>query len=611
MLARRHPAFRVGGLSHLFLIAFAAAHTLIAASATRAEPVQGIAMHGLPALPSAFPHLPYVNPVAPKGGRLRLGQLGSFDSLNPFIVKGVAAVGMREYVYESLLARSLDEPFSLYAHIAESLEVPDDRSFIQFNLRSQARFSDGTPLKPEDVRFSWELLRDKGQPYHRSYYKNVSRADVTGPDSIRFTFSGDNREMPLIIGLMPILPSHRISPDTFERTGFETPIGSGPYLVSDVDPGKRIVLRRDPNWWAGDLNTARGRFNFDEVRYEYFRDSTSMFEAFKAGSIDLREEDAPDRWATGYDFAAAADGRVLRRTFDVGTPSGMSAFALNTRRPVLADERVRRALILLFDFEWINRSLFNGLYTRTASYFDRSPLSTRGRPADDRERALLAPYADEVDAQILENGWQPPQSDGSGFNRDNARAAVALLHEAGYVLKGDRMVDSRSGKPLALEALARSRGQERLLLAFARSLSRVGVALAIRQVDDAQYWARLKSFDFDLLQWTWASSLSPGNEQLNRWSTAAADTPGALNLPGVRSLAADAMIEALLQAREREHFEAAVRALDRVLLSGHYVVPLFHLSQQWVAYWSHLAAPERAPLTGNSIDTWWSTEARQ
>ena len=587
--------------------AIAAALATLWPMVAAAEPAHGIAMHGTPALPRDFPHFGYVDPTAPKGGRLKLGQLGSFDSLNPLIIKGVSAVGVREYVYESLLARSLDEAFSLYAHVAETLDVSDDRSSVVFNLRPQARFSDGKPVTPEDVRFSWELLKEKGQPFHRSYYKNVAAAEVTGAHTIRFSFAGENREMPLIIGLMPILPKHLVSPDTFERTGFEAPVGSGAYVVAGIDAGKRVVLRRDPNWWARDLNTARGRFNFEEIRYDYFRDTTSMFEAFKSGDIDLREEDAPDRWATGYDFPASAEGRVIRRTFDIGTPAGMNGFALNTRRPMLADWRVRRALGLLFDFEWINRSLFNGLYTRTASFFDRSVLSSRGRAADARERTLLAPFAQTLRDGVLEHGWQPPASDGSGFNRDNARAAVGLLRQAGYELKDGRMVHAASRKPLALEALARSRGQERLMLAYAQGLRRVGIALTIRQVDDAQYWARLKTFDFDIVQWSWAASLSPGNEQLNRWSSTAADTPGALNYPGGKSPAADAMIEALLQAREREEFEAAVRALDRVLLSGDYVVPLFHLRQQWVAAWAHIVPPARTPLTGTSIDTWWST----
>jgi peptide/nickel transport system substrate-binding protein len=573
------------------------------------QPVHGIAMHGEPQLPAGFPHFPYVNPGAPKGGRLTLGQLGSFDSLNPLIIKGVSAVGVREYVYESLLVRSADEPFTLYAHLAESVEMPADRRSTIFNLRPEARFSDGKPVTPDDVVFSWTLLKDKGQPFHRSYYKNVASVTATGPRSVEFKFTGDNREMPLIMGLMPILPKHQISSETFERTGFDPPVGSGPYVVAEVDAGKRVVYRRNADWWARDLNTARGRFNFDEIRYDYFRDTTSMFETFKVGGIDLREEDSPDRWATGYDFPAATDGRVVKADFDIGTPAGMSGFAMNTRRPMFADARVRQALILLFDFEWINRNLYNSLYTRTTSYFSRSVLSSYARPADARERALLAPFADAVRPDILDGTWRLPESDGSGFNRDNARAAVGLLKEAGYDLRGGRMVEVKSGRPLAFEGLARSRGQERLMLAYAESLKRVGIAVTIRQVDDAQYWARLKTFDFDMIQWPWSASLSPGNEQVNRWSSAAADVPGSLNYPGVKSAAADAMMEALLKAEGREDFEAAVRAFDRVLLSGSYVVPLFHLKQQWVAYWARLTPAPVTPLYGYSTDTWWDGEA--
>ena len=595
-------------LSHPLRLAIAAlALACLASQRTAAEPLHGIAMHGAPQLSPGFTHFSNVNPEAPKGGRLTLGQLGSFDSLNPLIIKGVSAVGVREYVYESLLIRGPDEPFSLYSHIAETVDVPPDRRSVIFQLHPDARFSDGQPITPEDVVFSWSLLKEKGQPFHRSYYKNVAAAAVTGPRSVTFTFADDNREMPLIMGLMPVLPKHRISAETFERTGFDPPVGSGPYLVLEIDAGKRITLRRNPDWWARDLPSARGRFNFDEIRYDYFRDTTSMFEAFKTGALDLREEDSPDRWATGYDFSAVTDGRVVKRAFDIRTPAGMSGFALNTRRPLFADPRVRRALILLFDFEWINRSLYHALYTRTGSFFERSVLSSYGRPADARERALLAPFPTSVAPSILDGTWRLPQSDGAGFNREQARIAVGLLREAGYELRNGRMVEAKTGAPFAFEALARSRGQERLMLAYAESLKKIGIALTIRQVDDAQYWSRLKTFDFDMIQWNWSASLSPGNEQVNRWSSAAAEIPGSLNYPGVKNAAADAMMDALLQAEGREDFEAAVRAFDRVLLSGDYVIPTFHLKQQWVATWPTLAIPATTALTGYSIDTWWHT----
>jgi peptide/nickel transport system substrate-binding protein len=563
-------------------------------------------MHGLPALPPGFSHFPYINPDAPKGGELTLGHLGTFDSLNPFIIKGVAAAGIREFVYESLLARSMDEAFSLYGHIAQSIDVPEDRGFAEFHLRPEARFSDGRPITPDDVIFTWGLLKDLGQPYHRSYYNNVAAAHVTGRHSVRFEFAGGNREMPLIMGLMPVLPRYRVSADTFEHTSLEPPIGSGPYAVAEVDAGRRVVLRKVADWWARDLPVTRGRFNFDEIRFDYFRDAATLFEAFKAGAIALREEDSANRWATGYDFPAIADGRIVKRTFALGVPAGMNALALNTRRPILADQRVRQALMLLFDFEWINRSLFHSLYTRTCSFFERSELSSCGRPADARESSLLAPFVGLVRKDVFEGTWAPPGSDGSGFNRDNARAAIALLSKAGYELRGGRMVHAKSGAPLEFEALVRTRAQERLLLAFADSLSKVGIDMRIRQVDQQQYWKRLKTFDFDLIQWAWSASLSPGSEQVNRWHSSGANVEGSLNYPGVANAAVDAMIEAMLKAREREDFVATVRALDRVLLSGDYVVPLFHPKPQWIAHWTRVTPPERPSLYGSLIDTWWS-----
>jgi peptide/nickel transport system substrate-binding protein len=590
------------------IIALLAALALLAPAAA-AEPVHGIAMHGEPKHPAGFPHFPYVNPDAPKGGQLVLGALGTFDSLNPFIIRGVTPSGLRDYVYESLLARSGDEPFTLYGLVAESVEVPEDRSFIVFNLRASARFSDGTPITPEDVLFSHAVLRDKGWPYHRSHYAKVAKAEVAGPHSVRFIFNAPgDREIPLILGLMPILPRHKLDAATFEKTTLEPPVGSGPYIVDRVDPGRSITYRRDPRWWGRDLAVNRGRFNFDEIRIEYFRDAATMFEAFKAGEVEMRPEDDPGRWVEGYRFPAVEDGRVIKREFDTGLPSGMTALAFNTRRPPFDDSRVRRAFLLLFDAEWINRNLYNGVYKRTQSFFERSELSSHGRPADARERALLAPFAQYVKPEILDGTFNLPVTDGSGDNRANLRTAYRLLTEAGYHSKDGRLL--KSGAPLSFEFLAQTRQQERLMLSYARTLERLGIGVRIRQVDTAQYWSRLKTYDFDMIQWTWSASLSPGNEQLNRWSSRAADIEGSLNYPGVKNPAADALIEALLGARGQEDFTAAVRAFDRVLMSGDYVVPLYFLPKVWVAHWSHLRFPAVAPLGGYDLDTWWS-ERRQ
>lgn len=572
-----------------------------------AEPVHGIAMHGTPKQPADFQHFSYVDPDAPKGGRLALASWGSFDSLNPLIIKGEPAAGIREFVIESLMARGLDEPFTLYGLVAESVEVPEDRSSITFNLNPHAHFSDGKPITADDVLFSFELLKEKGRPNHRTYYAKVAKAERLSDHAVRFTFdpTGD-REIPLILGLLPVLPRHLVDPETFEDTSLDAPIGSGPYRVAKVDAGRSITYERDPNYWGKDLAVNRGRFNFDQIRFDYFREGSVMFEAFKTGQIDLWPEEDPRRWANGYDFPAVKEGRVVKHAFDIGLPAGMTGLVFNTRRKVFADPRVRQALILLFDFEWINRTLYAGLYSRTQSYFERSILASAGRPADARERALLAPYASYVKPDILEGRYRFPTTNGTGRSRKNQMEAFRLLKEAGYELKGGKLVDKTTGRQLAFEILAASTTQEGLLLSFARDVERLGIKVKLRVVDSAQYQARLTNYDYDMIQYSWPSSLSPGNEQLFRWSSAAATTPGSYNFAGVQNPAADAMISALLAAKSEEEFVSAVRALDRVLLSGDYVIPLFYIPKQWLAYWTRLKQPERTPLFGYNVDSWWS-----
>lgn len=571
----------------------------------------GIAMHGEPGLPAGFTHLPYVNPDAPKGGTLRLGELGTYDSLNPFILKGVAPNGIREYVYESLLGRSADEPFSLYAHLAKSVEMPDDRSFVTFHIDPDARFSDGKPVTAEDVLFSWRLLKEKGQPYHRAHYSVIARASSPAPGVVRFEMSEHgNRETPLLVALMPILPRHRIDPDTFDQTSFAAPIGSGPYVVREIDAGRSLTFVRDPDWWGRDKPMGRGRYNFDRIRFDYFRDQTTLFEAFKSGDIDLRNEDDAGRWAEGYDFPAARDGRIVRAEIPTGWPAGMTALVFNTRRPHFSDSRVRRALLLAFDFEWVNHNLFHGHYTRTQSFFARSELSSHGKPADATERVLLAPWLAAVKPEMLDGTFALPVSDASGRNRENLRTALGLLREAGYVQEGGRMVKAATREPLTFEMMAAKRGEERLFQAYARSLALIGVGVTIRTVDSAQRWSRLKSFDFDMIQWTWGASLSPGNEQRNRWASTSADAANALNFAGVKEPAIDAMIEAVVAARERPAFVSAVHALDRLLLSGDYVIPLYHPKGLWTAWRNDLRRPERVPLAGLALETWWKAPPR-
>ncbi len=596
-------------MRRLIFLAMAAAGLVAAAGfypgSAHAEPAHAIAMHGTPALAEGFTTFPYVNPDAPKGGRVTLGSPGSFDNLNPMIVRGEPVQGIREFVVESLMARSQDEPFTLYGLIAEKIDVADNRTEVTFHLNPLAKFSDGQPVTAADVLFSFEALRDKGRPNYRTYYKKVVKTEVLSDHMIRFVFAdAEDRELPLILGLMPILPRHAMSADTFDQTTLTPIVGSGPYRIASVDPGRAITYARNPDYWARDLPVNRGRFNFDEIRFEYFREGTTLFEAFKTGNIDLRNEDDPGTWAKNYNFPAVTSGRIAREEMPIALPAGMTGLVFNTRRAIFADERVRLALIHLFNFEWVNKSFFHGLYKRSQSYFERSLLSSSGRPADERERKLLAPFANAVLPEIMDGTYRVPESDGTPHNRANARKAFEMLEAAGYTMKGGSLVD-KSGTPFTFEILAATTSQERLLGAFTGDLAKLGIKARIRVVDSAQYQSRLKDYDFDMIQFTWPSSLSPGNEQLFRWSSKVAADPGSYNYAGVKNPAADAMIATMLAAESNEDFVSSVRALDRVLLSGHYVIPLFHSPAQWIASWKRLAHPEAIPLSGFNLDTWW------
>jgi len=585
-------------------------------TAAHASESHAIAMHGAPALPADFTHFGYANPAAPKGGRLTQGVLGSFDSLNPFIVRGLAPQGLRAplvsgnnaisgYVVESLMVRGYDEPFTLYGLLAKTVETDETRRTVTFALNPDARFSDGAPVTPEDVVFTWALLRDHGRPNHRIYYSKVIKAEVLDERRVRFDLPGDDRELPLILALMPVLAKHAVDPGTFEDTSMAPLLGSGPYRVAHVDAGKSITLTRNPDYWGRDLAVNRGFWNFDEVRLDYYRDANSYHEAFKKGLFDIRKEDDPGRWTTAYDFPALRDGRVVKQTFTSGLPKSSLNFVFNTRRPVFTDIRVREALALLFDFEWVNRSIFFGLYRRGASFFEGSELSARGRPADERERALLAPFSDAVRPDVLEGTWQPPVTDGSGRDRALLRRALELLGAAGYELRGSELVEKASGKPLSFEILTVNRDEERLALLYAAQLKRAGIVAQVRLVDAVQYEARRIAFDFDMIQARWDESLSPGNEQAFYWSSAAAESNGSRNYMGLKSPAADAMIAALLKADTRVDVIAAVRALDRVLISGSYVVPLFYAPEQWLARWGFIERPETTSMHGYVPETWW------
>jgi peptide/nickel transport system substrate-binding protein len=571
-----------------------------------AEPARAIAMHGEPALPDGFTALPYVNPDAPKGGRLVEGVLGTFDSLNPLIVQGLPLQPIRGYVIESLLARSYDEPFSLYGLLAQTVETDDTRTFVTFALNPAAHFSDGAPVTAEDVVFSWQLLRDHGRPNYRTYYAKVAKAQALDARTVRFDFAdGSDRELPLILGLMPILAKHAIDVSTFENTTLAKPVGSGPYVVSVVDAGKSVTFTRDPNYWGRALPINRGLWNFDQVRFDFYRDANAYFEAFKAGLYDVRAETDPGRWQTGYDFPAARDGRVIKEAFASGLPKFASDFLFNTRRPVFADIRVRKAITLLFDFQWVNRNFFFDLYQRSGSYFDDSELSAYRRPANEDEHALLAPFLDTVRPDVMDGTWSPPVSDGSNRDRNTLREALELLRGAGYELEGTTLRDHATHQRFTFEILVTSRDEERLALTFSSNLARAGIKADVHMVDAVQYDQRRSTYDFDMIEYRWEQSLSPGNEQSFYWGSAAAGQDGTRNYMGVRSPAVDAMIAAMLSARHRDDFVDAVRALDRVLISGCYVVPLFYLPAQWVVRWSYVEHPASTSLYGYLPETWW------
>jgi peptide/nickel transport system substrate-binding protein len=606
MLSARSSRRRIElGRATSALLLMLASHVLVA-PVEAAEARHAIAMHGEPALPADFTRLPYADPAAPQGGRLVHGVLGTFDSLNPFIVRGIAPSSVRGLVVEGLMARGYDEPFTLYGLIARSVETDARRTYVTFNLDPAARFSDGRPITPDDVIFSWQLLRDKGRPNHRTYYAKVARAEALGAHAVRFTFAdGEDRELPLILGLMPVLARHATRAEHFDETSLQPLLGSGPYVIAEVDAGRSVSFKRNPSYWGRGLPINRGFWNFDEIRFDFYRESNSHLEAFKRNLYDIRTEHDPTRWQTGYDFPAVREGRVLKEANPTGLPKASSFFVFNTRRAVFTDIRVREAIALLFDFEWINQNYFFGLYRRTASYFAGSELSAHGRPADPRERALLAPFAAEIRADVLDGSWSPPVSDGSGRDRATLKRALDLLAAAGYELRGTELIERKSGRAFAFEIMVTGRDDERLALLFSQSLKRVGIAARVRVVDAVQFEGRRLAYDFDMIENRWDQSLSPGNEQAFYWGSAAADQPGTRNYMGVKSPGVDAMIAALLKAEAREDFIAAVRALDRVLISGSYTIPLFHLPEQWVARWTTIGRPATYSLYGHLYETWW------
>lgn len=588
-----------------FLLAAGGSLLLGLAGLAQAAPQHALTLYGeAPKYPADYRHFDYVEPDAPKGGTLRQAGFGSFDSLNPFINKGVAAdeIGL---VYDTLTRHGLDEPFSEYGLLAEKIERAPDNSWVRFHLRPEARFHDGHPVTAEDVVFSFETLMKDGAPMYRAYYADVSQAVAEDERRVRFDFKhAGNRELPLILGQLAVLPKHWWASRDFTKSGLEPPLGSGPYRIADVQAGRSIRYERVRDWWGKDLPANRGFYNFDAVQVDYYRDNTVALEALKAGQFDYWLETSAKNWATAYDVPAVKNGQLVKEEIANNNPTGMQGFIFNIRRPLFQDRRVREALALLFDFEWTNRQLFNGAYTRTRSYFDNSELASRGLP-DEAELKILEPLRAQIPPEVFNNEFRPPVSDGSGIIRDQQRRAYQLLQEAGWRVEGDRMLDA-GGQPVRIEFLLAQADFERILLPYKRNLADLGINLEIRRVDVSQYINRLRSRDFDMMVGGFSQSNSPGNEQREYWHSVSADNPGSRNFIGLKDPAIDRLVDGLVQADTRDRLISHTRALDRVLLWGHYVVPNWHIKTWRVAYWNRLAHPKLTPRYDIGLYTWWS-----
>jgi microcin C transport system substrate-binding protein len=551
-----------------------------------------------------FKHFDYVNPTAAKGGTMRSSAIGTFDTLNPFVIKGVPAAGLGA-IFDTLAVASEDEPGSVYGLVAEKIELSPDKLSVLYTIRSEARFHDGTPMTPEDVVWTFETLRAKGQPMYRSYYGDVNKVEKEGDRGVRFFFkSAENRELPQIIGEMPVLSKAYWSGRDFEKTTLDPPLGSGPYKIESLDPGRSITYRRVVDYWAADLPVNKGRYNVDVIHYDYYRDATIALEAFKAGQYDVRLENSSKDWATGYDSPALRAGLIKKEQIPNQRPSGMQGFGYNLRRPIFQDPRVREALAYAFDFEWSNKNLFYSAYQRTRSYFDNSELAATGLPQGE-ELAILEKFRARIPDAVFTTEYDPPKSDGSGNIRDGLRAALKLLKDAGWTFKGEKLVNDETGQPFEFEILLDNPQFERIVLPFTKNLERMGITARVRTVDTAQYEKRMEMFDFDMAVVAFGQSLSPGNEQREYWGSQAADEQGSRNLLGIRNKVIDELIEELVRAPDRGSLIAHTRALDRVLQYGYYVVPHYHLAAFRVAYWDKFRRPATSPKYAVGMETWW------
>ena len=585
-----------------------------AASGDDAAPAHGIAMHGDLTYPADFTHFKYANPDAPKGGVLRQFSIGTYDSFNPFIVTGNPAAGFlylgQSRIYDSLMVASRDEPFSRYGLVAETIETPADRSWAAFTLRKEARWHDGRPISVDDVIWTFTTLVEKGSPVYGLYYSGVERVEKAGERRVKFTFKpGDNRELPLILGQLPVLPKHYWENRNFGETTLEPPLGSGPYEVASFEPGRYVSYQRRADYWGADLPVNRGHNNFDLLRYEYYRDMAVAIEALKADAYDIRRENSGSKWATAYDIPDVREGRLRKESISHQRNQGFQGFVFNLRRPMFRDRRVREALGYAFDFEWMNKNLSFGLYERIRSYFENSELAARGLPSA-AELEILEPLRGRIPEEVFTTEYQPPKTDGSGKIRSNLRRAMELLSAAGWKIVDGRLTHGETGERMAFEILLSSSGLEKTALPFKKNLERLGVAASVRTVDTAQFRQRMDTFDFDMTVQRLLQTSSPGNEQREFWSSESAKREGGRNLMGIENPAVDELIELVIAANTREDLIARVRALDRVLLWGFYMVPHFYNDADWLLYWDRLGRPEIAPTEGLAIDTWWYDEAK-
>jgi peptide/nickel transport system substrate-binding protein len=570
-----------------------------------AEPKHGIAMLGDAKLPADFKHLPYANPDAPQGGTLRQAATGSFDSVNPFIVKGTSATGIRTHVFESMMARNWSEPFSLYGLLAESVDVSPDRQTFTYKLRKEAKFSDGTPVTAADVIFTMETLRDKGRPNFKNSYSKVKTVETPDDHTLIFKQDVGDLELPLILGLMPIVSKKFWDGKKFEDTTLEPIVGSGPYVMGEVKAGETIVYKKNPNYWGKNLPVNQGLWNFDTIEFDYYRDATSSFEAFKKGDVDIRVENDPVKWLTAYDFPAVTEGKVVTQKVQQRSPAPASGLAINTRRKIFEDIRVREALGMAFDFEWANANLFANGFDRTYGYFSGSELSSEGVSASETELAIMGDAAKSLSKAMIDGTYLLPKHDGTGRDRKMLRAVVTKLAEAGWALKDGKMANA-AGEPFAFSIASASKDNEKIILHYQRTLEQIGIKVDVRTVDPAQFSSLQKTYDFDMIPVTWFNSLSPGNEQKLYFGSSGRTTDGTRNYPGIADPAIDRAIEAMLKATNREEFVSAVRAEDRLLVAGHYIIPFYDPGGQWVARWTRIGRPDEQPLPGFEATTLWA-----